>query len=126
MTSKFKKGDKVTAPYYSWADGLVGEVTQVEDDHQDHNGKTVIAVNLDGDEGRLFYEEELELEEVAKPVTFRICVGTTMGTTEYKSVEAAKDAALLHGNTDEQFTIFEVCEIASFRVNVQKTLVETF
>lgn len=71
-------------------------------------------------------EAYVEPEQEAKPVTFRICVGSTIGTTEYPSLESAKAAALLHGNTDEQFTIFEVLEIASFRVDVKKTLVETF
>lgn len=66
--------------------------------------------------------EAEEQEAEAQPVTFRICVGTTMGTTEYPSLEAAKEAALTHGNAKEEFSIFEVVKIADYRVKVTKEL----
>lgn len=128
--SKFQNGDRVivTNPQYqSWAAGKEGIVTNARYDCL--AGGIAVEVNLEGVRGRLFYEEDLELvpeiveaEVEAQPVHYRICVGTVMGTTEYPSLEAAQDSAKLHGNHEEQFSIFEVVKIADYRVKVTKEL----
>ncbi|MDN8037435.1 hypothetical protein [Burkholderia vietnamiensis] len=61
--------------------------------------------------------EAVEAETQPQPVTFRICVNGSIGTTEYATEEAAKEAALLHGAAGEEFSIFEVCKVSSFRVS---------
>ncbi|MGC3025869.1 hypothetical protein ACPUER_12065 [Burkholderia sp. DN3021] len=62
----------------------------------------------------------VEAEPQPEPVTFRICVNGAIGTTEYATDEAAKQAGLQHGDVGEEFAIFEVVKVSSFRV--QKVL----
>jgi hypothetical protein len=66
--------------------------------------------------------EGVEQEPEAQPVTYRICVGNQIGTTEYPSVAAAEQAAILHGKDGEQFSIWETVMVADYRVKVTKSL----
>ena len=70
----------------------------------------------------LVHIEAVEAEPEPQPVMYRICVDNRIGTTEYWSVEEAKAAALLHGEAEEEFSIWEVVKIADFRVKVKKSL----
>jgi hypothetical protein len=91
----------------------------------DHPQRGVGAFNDDALEA---YEETVVVEEEtteAKPVTFRIAVNGQIGNKEYATLEELKEAAREFGGQDETFTVFEVCEVATFRVEVTKTLVET-
>jgi hypothetical protein len=66
--------------------------------------------------------EVVEQEPEPQPVTYRICVGTQIGTTEYPSVAAAEQAAILHGKDGETFSIWETVMVADYRVKVTKSL----
>jgi hypothetical protein len=125
--SKFKKGDRVVAPAYGNAYGVLtvdevldekscfpGEFRCIDDDY-------TTGIFTEGELERVS-SEAVEAEPEAQPVHYRICVGTTIGTTEYPTQEAALDAAKLHGDDGEQFSIFEVVKIADYRVKVEKSL----
>jgi hypothetical protein len=55
-------------------------------------------------------------------VTYRICVDNKIGTTEYPSVAAAEQAAILHGKDGETFSIWETVMVADYRVKVTKSV----
>jgi hypothetical protein len=105
--------------------GVKGTVTGLSDDG-------ILYVSADnGTRGSCFSMRVKHVEEVVEvveqeaepqPVTYRICVGSTIGKTEYPSLETAKAAALLHGKDGEEFSIWEVVKVADFRVKVTKSL----
>jgi hypothetical protein len=66
--------------------------------------------------------QAVEQEPEARPVTYRICVDNKIGTTEYPSVAAAEQAAILHGKDGETFSIWETVMVADYRVKVTKSV----
>jgi hypothetical protein len=124
MSNKeFKVGDRVefTEDYTDKTlTGTRAVITEVLGDVV--GGTTDAGVNFSAFPRRLKLVEAQEQEPEAQPVTYRICVGSNIGTTEYLSLEAAKEAALQHGNDKEEFSIFEVVKIADYRVKVEKSL----
>jgi hypothetical protein len=127
---EFHIGDRVELieEYPYWADkGSRGTVTGAQK-------LGIVYVDFDaGEKGLGTFTSRLKLVELevaeaeeqepeAQPVTYRICVGSNIGTTEYPSLEAAKEAALVHGNDKEEFSIFEVVKIVDYRVKVTKSL----
>ncbi len=125
MSNKFKVGDRVTSPTYpTWGEMKVLEVL----------GERSVFPGQFRCEGsgcsgifeatELLIVPELTVENTPQPVHFRICVGTQIGTKEYPTLEAAKEAAVEHGNANEEFSIFEVVLIASYVVKAAKYLEE--
>jgi hypothetical protein len=49
-------------------------------------------------------------------------VDNKIGTTEYPSVAAAEQAAILHGKDGETFSIWETVMVADYRVKVTKSV----
>ncbi|SAK95735.1 hypothetical protein AWB76_07184 [Caballeronia temeraria] len=124
----FRVGDRVVAPGWSCSKVWSGVLT-VEKDY-DGEGACFQCANPTGVLGAFGAEdlefapalEAVESEPEAQPVTYRICVNNTIGKTEYPSLEAAKAAALLHGSDGEEFSIWEVVQVAEYKVKVTKSL----
>jgi hypothetical protein len=128
----FRVGDRVIAPEYQ-GNGRPFDGTLTVDQVWEDGDLTCVS---DGGIRGIFGPTELqhapveEVQEVqaveqepeARPVTYRICVGTQIGTTEYPSVAAAEQAAILHGKDGETFSIWETVLVADYRVKVTKSL----
>jgi hypothetical protein len=131
---EFKVGDRVefVEDYVGLAkEGEQGTVKHVDEEwytEDSRHATQLVKVELDSGirttcfNFRLKIVEAEEQEAEPQPVTYRICVGSNIGTTEYLSLEAAKEAALQHGIDKEAFSIFEVVKIADYRVKVEKSL----
>lgn len=127
---EFKVGDRIefTEDYSIQATkGTTGIVTGIEPvailDDDGRKATQLIHVDVDGGERHVgVFNIRLKLAEENLP-TFRISVGDKIGNVEYPSVEAAKEAAKLHGKKDEQFGIWEVKLLAEFSVKVTTELV---
>lgn len=137
MRKEFKVGDRVefVEEYSKHAGlgdrGIVKAVMPGKSPYADSQGATQLcSVRMDsGEEVRAFnvrmkLVEAVEAAPEPQPVTYRICVGNSIGTTEYPTQDAAKQAALLHGNDGEEFSIWEVVKVADYRVKVSKELEE--
>lgn len=131
--SNYKAGDRVEfiEDYGTTATkGTRGTVSRAERVcvHEDDEGRKVTQlVHIESDDGKFVggaFDTRIKPEAVAQPVHFRICVGTQIGTKEYLTLEAAKEAAVEHGNANEEFSIFEVVLIASYVVKAAKYLEE--
>ena len=132
MTQLFAVGDRVefVMDYAEYAcEGDRGVVKAVEPENEGE-GPDEALVHVDLRNGcpaiaAFAYRLKHVLEPAdvdAQPVTYRIAVGQTIGTTEYPSLEAAKEAALEHGSDKEEFSVFEVVKVADYRVKVTKDL----
>jgi uncharacterized protein YodC (DUF2158 family) len=128
----FRVGDRVVSPQYShskvwggtlivsdtWSDGGVSCFCEGEDERSSGYFEATELKHAPASPAPVAIEQEPE----PQPVTYRICVGSTIGKTEYPSLETAKAAALLHGKDGEEFSIWEVVKVADFRVKVTKSL----
>lgn len=124
--SKFQIGDRVkfVEDYQRAAKGTEATVTDV----RDYGGDLDTYFDATLDDGTQTHgacvtrAELIEQDAEAQPVTFRICVGNVIGSTEHKTLEAALAEAEIHGSNGEQFSVFEVVKIADYRVKVTKEI----
>jgi hypothetical protein len=124
---RFREGDRVVSPEYAGVGRTFNGELIVDKMWEDGD---ITCKNAEGIKG-IFSAEELrfapeviavEQEPEPQPVTYRICVDNQIGTTEYPSQAAAEQAAILHGNDGETFSIWETVMVADYRVKVTKSL----